>query len=183
MRIRVCIPFYKDFESTKSGLVELENCKEHEFVIEPRPGTYTHSTRNSLINDKRSQEICQEPVEGFDAFLDIDSDIHFTLKDVLTLIEHDKDIVGFPYLKQGTTDTYECGVFGDIIGSIERRFDTTEKGLNPVGYLGNGFRLTKREVFSKSEYPWAYSVSTSKVTGSKIGCGPSPLVSSSLSGL
>ena len=83
MKIRVCIPFYSEFESIKLGLQELDNCKEHEFVIEPRQGVNVANTRNSLINDQRSSKKYQNPLEGFDAFLTIDSDMEFTLNNIL----------------------------------------------------------------------------------------------------
>jgi len=154
MRIRVCIAFYSEFEACKPGLRDLAQCKDHEFVIEPRQGTYIGATRNSLINDLKSSEIYQSPVEGFEAFLDIDSDIAFTLENVLQLIGHDKNIVCSPYLKHHSNTLYQVGSFDSTDGNIASRYDVGESGLKPVDWSGNGFRLTKRAVYEKMAFPW-----------------------------
>lgn len=154
MRIRVCIPFYAEYEATKSGIAELEACAEHEFVVEERRGTYIGKTRNHLVNEGRSSEKWQSPLEGFDAFLTIDSDISFTLADVLKLISHDKDIVCAPYLVHNSADTYECGFFNETAGSIKLRANTTWNGLRFIEWAGSGFMLIKRHVFNEMEYPW-----------------------------
>jgi len=154
MKIRVCIPFYSEFETTKLGLQELVNCKEHDFVIEPRQGVYIGNTRNHLINNGVSEEKYQKPVDGFDAFLTIDSDIGFTLDNILKLINHNVDIVGSPYLIHGSDTIYECGRFSEIMGNIDRKCNISEKGLQPVHWMGSGMMLIKRNVFEKIEYPW-----------------------------
>lgn len=154
MKIRVCIPFYKEYEACKKGIAELMCCKEHEFIIEPRQGTYIWELRNSLINDELSFEKYQDPLDGFDAFLDIDSDIDFTLEQVLSMINRKKDIVSLPYLTHKVNDEYQCGEFREINGAISKRYTTSETGFKKIGWSGNGMRLTMAHVFSKTEYPW-----------------------------
>jgi len=154
MRIKVCLPFYSEFEFAKPGLQELLNCKEHQFVVEPRQGVLAGRLRNSLIADKVSSDKHQLPVKGFDAFLTIDSDIGFTLKHVLKLISHDKDIVGCPYLEHGSDSDYVCGTFTYPLGVIDSKYDTIQRNLGKVDWMGSGMMLIKSHVFEKMEYPW-----------------------------
>ena len=160
MKIRVCIPFYSEFESTKPGLLELKACQEHEFYIEPRQGTYPKgAVRNHLTTDagiaQKRNNLVDDGVPGvldFDAFLFVDSDISFTLSDVLKLIEWDKDIVGSPYRSQGDPG-YEVGLWSTP-GRIKSRYPKDMSGIKEVDWIGAGFLLVKREVFEKLQYPW-----------------------------
>lgn len=154
MRIRVCIPFYAEFETAKPGLEELATCTEHEFVIEERQGVRIAKLRNHLINDGKSSKKWQKPLD-FDAFLDWDSDIDATLNDVLMMIKHDKDIVTLPYLRHTNHDEYECGWFKkDKPGIISKRANNLQKGFLKMPWTGGGMRLTKAHVYEKMEYPW-----------------------------
>lgn len=155
MRIRVGIPFYAEFEACKPGLAELRDCREHEFDVQPRQGTYIGKTRNSFINDLKSTKAWQKPLP-YDAFLDIDSDISFTLDDVLVMIAHNKDCISLPYLRQGGHDEYECGLWKDIPGSLGGYFTPKTKGLRKVDWSGGGMRLTKAHVYEVMAYPWYF---------------------------
>jgi len=154
MRIRVCIPYYAEFEAVKPGLEELLECREHQFVIIPRMGTYVGEVRNSLINDGVSRMMFQKPVQGFDAFLFIDSDISFTLNDVLSLIKHDKPIVFGSYPRSWDESVLECGWFDEKTGFIGGRYGIDKEGFQKVGWAGAGFCLVKSSVFEKLTYPW-----------------------------
>ena len=156
-KIKVCLPFYKDYETAWSGLNELEACTEHEFVIREIHGTDIGRTRNALPNDGISQEKHQKIQGGFTHILDVDSDIGFTLDDVLVMLKHDKDIVGLPYLRQAdkTNTEYECHRFTKgLVGNIDSYYTIHDKGLQEVPSQGNGMRLSKVHVYEKMEYPW-----------------------------
>jgi len=131
----------------------LRDCKDIQFDIEPRQGSVTRKNRNSLINDLKSILVYQKPVEGYDYFLMLDSDIEFNLSNIEALINHNKDIVCSPYLMHGREGIYDCGEFL-IQGSIKGRYNEDKKGLHVVDWIGAGFMLMKASVFEKMEYPW-----------------------------
>ena len=153
MIIKVCLPFYSEFERAKPGLAELNACTEHEFIICPAQGTYIFELRNRFINDGKSQNKKQKLIEGFDAFLDIDSDISFTLDQVLSMIARKKDIVHLPYLIHRSDEIFQCGTFREP-GIINAKYSTADKGFKKVDWAGNGMRLTMAHVYEAMEYPW-----------------------------
>lgn len=155
MKIRVCVPFYSEFEFAKSGLKECLKCSEIEFSVEPRQGTIISRLRNSLLNDGKSKKVSQSPVSNFDYFLFVDSDIGFTLDNVLKLLSQDKEIIASPYLCHDNNGTYQCGVFySDQPGNIKYRYTIYEKGTKEVDFVGAGFLLIKRSALEKIEFPW-----------------------------
>ena len=148
--IRVCIPFYSDFETPKPGLRTL-----NKFIFEicPRQGTYIADARNSFINDNKSNKIKQDPL-NYEWFLFIDSDIGFTKDDVNRLLEHKKEIISLPYKTHKDPTVYQCGYFTNIQGNIKERISEKEKGLKEVDFSGAGMLLVNRSVFCKLDYPW-----------------------------
>lgn len=154
LRIRVCVPFYSEFEAAKPGLEELDNCKEIDFVIEARQGALLSQLRNSLINDGLSSKKYQEAIEGFDSFLMIGSDSEFTLADILKMISHDKPIVSLPTLRHESETEYICGWFIKPVGVVGGNYTTEKKGLHSVSWSSACMMLIQREVFKKTEYPW-----------------------------
>jgi len=152
MKIKVCIPFYSEFEDTKSGLHDLINISDHEFFVEPRQGVLVGNMRNKMVSSGSQKKI--QKVEGFDAYLFIDSDITFDAHQVLKLIGHDKDIVTGVYRTQ-KEDKYEAGLFYPAIpGAVMTRYNMATRGMQRVDFCGAGFLLVKREVFENMEYPW-----------------------------
>lgn len=157
LNIRVCVPYYPAMTDypAKAGLEELRQCNNINFEVVERPGTYIWEIRNSLINDERSHLIHQKPLPR-DYFLDIDTDIYFTLGDIMLMIERDKDCITLPYLVHGSNCTYQCGWWGSKPGLIGGKFTTREKGCKIINWSGNGMRLTKAHVYADMEYPWYY---------------------------
>ena len=154
MKIRVCIPFYQDFQTCKSGLRELQQFEEIDFVIEPRQGVLIGHTRNSLVNNMGSQEKWQKPLD-YDGFLFIDSDIGFHLIDVLRLISNKKDICAGAYSTHWNDTVYEAGLFKKgLPGAIEKRFSSHTNGLKKVDFVGAGFLYCTAKVFEQTPYPW-----------------------------
>jgi len=143
-----------EYEAVKGCFKELQEYKEIDFIIEPRQGSVIRQLRNSFINDQKSCKRYQEPIEGIDAYLMIDSDINITLKDILLMISHDKYIVTLPYLSHESDETYQTGVFSRVEGNIGGRFNTRKKGLHKVDWCGAGAMLIDARVFKKTEYPW-----------------------------
>jgi hypothetical protein len=143
MKIRVCIPFYNEFEAIKPLLQDLEKSKEHEFIIEPRQGCNLTFLRNSFITDGTTD------ILDLDAWLFIDSDLILTIEDIYKLINHGKDVISAPYLMQGGRGAYCCGEIKP--GSSELSFRYSEQnrpqGLKQISYITDGLLFVKREVF------------------------------------
>lgn len=164
MKIRVCCPFYSDFELLKPVLRELYFCQEHEFLIPNalvqkqthgfRQSGVPRAARNHGINDGLSKNKLQKITTGEDAFLIIDTDVIFCLESVLRLIEHDKDVCVAPYQTHSDMREYECGMFKGVLGSKGDKFKIFEHGLKKIDWCGAGFMLVKAEVFEKIEFPW-----------------------------
>lgn len=154
MKIKVCIPYYLEYEACKSGLKELMTCTEHDFVVTTVKSTYIGEARNFMVNDGLSTKRKQHPVNGYDSFLFIDSDINFTLADILSLIEMDKPIVSLPYETFNGSGLYQVGQWGKILGDLGSKYNVGASGVRIVSWIGCGMHLVKREVYSQLEFPW-----------------------------
>lgn len=155
LNVRVCIPFYQEFEACKPGLRELSECREARFDIAPRQGTLVHEVRNHLLNDGCSQKKRQTPVEGYDYFLMVDSDMGFGAEDVLRLLRHRKPVIAAPVMGHSSTAVYQCGSFDPgLPGNIGVKSPVTERGVKRVDWTGAAFLLISREALERMEYPW-----------------------------
>lgn len=156
LKIRICTPFYSEFEDVKSGVRECLNYDKIKFAFEPRQsGPLIYKVRNSFLNDSRSQLKKQVPLEEFSHFLFADSDITFTLKHVLSLLEKNIPIACSPYLTHNDDGFYHTGMFEkEIPGLIKKQFMKYERGFKEVDYSGTGFMLIERKVLEIMEYPW-----------------------------
>jgi hypothetical protein len=152
--VRVCVPFYQDFYTARSGIIELLHFDKETFHVEVRQGTYIYALRNSLINDDKSNELRQLDF-GFDRYLFIDSDISFTVDKVLSLLNQDKNIVSGVYRTHNDPSLYQCGEFyPNNPGQIIHRYNAITVGTRKVDWCGAGFLMIKKEVFQNMEYPW-----------------------------
>jgi len=153
MRILVCIPFYHNFEALKPLLSELKACGIHEFIIKPGQGADIGTLRNRLINDGKSSKKFQIPLKGIDRVLTIDTDVIPTFADIMSMTEHDKDIVCLPYLRHGSDLEYACGYF-DGNGNIGGRYTALGEGFRKIPWTGAGAMMIKSHVFVATEFPW-----------------------------
>lgn len=156
IKIRICTPFYSEFETVKPGVVSCIQSQIAEFHFEPRQsGPLMFRNRNSLINDLKSQKKYQLPLSGFDYFLFVDSDISFSVKNVERLLSHNKEICCSPYFTHDKPYTYNTGMFFDSYpGLIRYQHTKHSSGLSEVDFSGTGFMLIHRSVFEKLSYPW-----------------------------
>lgn len=122
------------------------------------------ATRNIILggNNRRGRE--QAPFDGkveYDWLFWVDDDCVWTPEQVVTLINHDKDIVsGCTVLSDNRTynickhmrddDLLENGTFD----MLDRERLAQEKELFEADYVGFAFLAVKRGVFEKMEYPW-----------------------------
>lgn len=120
-------------------------------------------TNESLITRGRNALVKAFMETDFDYLMFIDADIGFTGKDILTLIEADRDIAcGIYPKKEINWSSVRRGVqegaqnLSEFAGAFVLNLDpafptvtTDEKGMIPVRHAGTGFMLIKREVFEK----------------------------------
>lgn len=174
-KVRICVPFYaeKDLHEItgvlmdiitknnlaysvdqKTGLLTSFHTEKYSFHYEPRQGTRIKDARNSLISDTHTMAIDQKPLD-MDFFLCLDSDIVFTLDNLLRLLQYNLPIIGSPYCThQDRTVSNVCEV--DELGMITKRFPMATTGVREVGALPGGFTLIKKEVFENTDFPWFY---------------------------
>lgn len=120
-------------------------------------------TNESLITRGRNALVKAFMETDFDYFMFIDADIGFSGKDVLALLEADRDIAcGIYPKKEINWSSIRRGVaegaqnLSDFAGAFVLNLDpayptvtTDDKGMIPVRHAGTGFMLIKREVFEK----------------------------------
>lgn len=107
--------------------------------------------RNSLVNQFLESD-CSE-------LLFIDSDINFTVNDVLRIMAlgSDKDVVAGAYPRRAKDQKFFVDIHYNEFGGIE----LTENGLLRVDRVGTGFMFIRRHVFDKlmALHPeWKYYV-------------------------
>jgi hypothetical protein len=171
IKVRLCVPFYSEFdwvlESIENDIIPNNNLsyqynnsnvldwfeyKNYRFYFEPRHSTRIKDGRNSLISDVINSRMDQKPLD-FDYFFFIDSDIKFTLKHLMKLLEQKKQVIGSPYLTHDSNSTYNiCDL--NTNGQIEKRYNIHTKGLKQVHAVAGGFTCIERNVFFKLKYPW-----------------------------
>ena len=154
MRIKICISYYLEYSACKAGLAELAACKEHTFILSPLRGSVLALQRNTLISGCRSSKRHQKAEDGYDGFLTIDSDIEFTLEDVLSMINANKSIVALPYETKSKSGVYQVGKWGRVKGDIGFKYGTSERGFKQVDWIGAGMHYVQAEVYANTEYPW-----------------------------
>jgi len=175
MNVRICTPFYavkdlfvlddtlcniiNDNDLThkidpNTGLVDWFEAEGIHFDFEPRHSTRIKDARNSLISDVTDSSIDQKPLD-YDLFWMLDTDIVFTLQNIMANINVDVDFIGSPYCTHSDPAISNvCEL--DEKGAIKYRYpmDFNHGGPKLVGGLPGGFMFVKREVFEKTPYPW-----------------------------
>jgi hypothetical protein len=155
MIIRLCFPFYKDCPIYDKLLKEVKTYNgEHTFIFRKAQGTIVHDVRNVLIAE--SLRIGKDWIlPQFDFAVLIDSDMDYTLQDIIYLCELDKDIAGLPYKLRGRELFYNAGFI------LENGFDhlpIETTGLMEVHGQGNGCKAIKRKVFENLKPFWFYPI-------------------------
>jgi len=120
-------------------------------------------TNESLITRGRNALVKAFMETDFDYLMFVDADIGFSGKDILTLIEADRDIacgiypkkeINWSSVRRGVQEGAEnlsefAGAFVLNLDPTYPTVTTDEKGMIPVRHAGTGFMLIKREVFEK----------------------------------
>lgn len=150
--IRVCIPYYNEFEAVKPGLQEIKD--DPEFEVVPCRGTYIGNNRNSCIV-KVATDLKKPDIVDKD-FLFIDSDISFTKAHIerACAISKEFPVVFLPYRTHADQKVYQCGTWGVSPGLIKERVSITSSGLHKVDWCGAGFLFVKNQVMKDIEFPF-----------------------------
>lgn len=120
-------------------------------------------TNESLITRGRNALVKAFLETDFDYLMFIDADIGFSGKDILTLLDADRDIacgiypkkeINWSSVRRGVTEGAQnlSEYAGAFVLNLDPAFPTVttdEKGMIPVRHAGTGFMLIKREVFAK----------------------------------
>lgn len=118
--------------------------------------------RNMCLDGNTVNGAEQSVLKGidYDHIMWIDSDIQYTVDDVLQLLSRDTDIVSGPY-KTSNQKTYTAGLDWDTkhfeenghMRSVEVK-DITGRDLIEATWMGFGFLLMKKGVMETLPYPW-----------------------------
>ena len=167
INVKICIPFYQDFEPAKSGLREIKSrCEpiscwvyqydDYMFTIEPRQGTYPNGeVRNSYFGSNIAEVRNQFIKDQFDKYVFIDSDIIWTFDNLLKLLSHNNDIALAPYYGHSKDKIYMCGAW-DRPGINHTHASIYSTGKRVVDWAGLGFIAISKEVFDTIEKPYFY---------------------------
>ena len=120
--------------------------------------TYIDEGRNCAINNISSQAIIQEPPEDYDYYWFIDSDISFTLENVLHLLKkEDYKVLSGAYAERNNPKTNWVGGWfhPDRPGMVYTWVPQECKNqLISVDWHGAGFLKIHRSVFPKLKFRW-----------------------------
>ena len=160
-KIAIITPVYFDYPQlfVASLLACITNAKHFniEFgLVSPCGCSNITQARNISIQDLFIQELKNKA--KFDYLMFIDSDIQFSIENILQLLKRDKDVVSGIYFAKSKPHFPVCGFYD--LKRISNGFpklnkeQILSKQLLEVDWTGNGFILMKRNVIDKIEYPW-----------------------------
>ncbi len=167
LRIAFCLPgreFSGRFLDCWTAL--LSNCHKVgiDYVVSREYDPVVYYARNKVAGGNSRSGKLQKPWGGtvdYDFMLWIDSDVIFTIQDLVALLQCEVDMVSGLYLMANRT---HYAVVEDLDEEAFKRdghfvFMTpaeVAKKSAPfeVGYAGFGFTLVRNGVFERLEYPW-----------------------------
>jgi GT2 family glycosyltransferase len=135
-----------------------------EYAVSREYDPVVYFARNKVAGGDVRRGKNQVPWGGavlYDFMMWIDSDVIFTIQDVVELLKCNADIVCGLYLMQNRTQFAAVEHMDEKVFQRTGRFDfltpetvAQKDGLFEVGYAGFGFTMVKRGVFESLEYPW-----------------------------
>ena len=149
--IKICVPYNETI--CKETQLSIDACVNAGIAeVEYAKGTYINTAREYLISKDADCHIRPTIDKRYSHFLLVDSDMQFSIDDVLRLKDHRKSIVSAAY-KTHDDKTWVCGYFdGFRIKFIS--VGEEPKGLVALCWAGNGLMLIEREYFEKVSAPW-----------------------------
>lgn len=171
LKVQICLPVYNEIHpGTVRGIracLQSPSDLGVDFHLSMIQSSNICHARNFLLNEDKSFKYRQEPLEGFDYFLFVDSDISFTLADAMKLLSHRTPVVAGLYFEK-SDPTISVAGFWELDEKKEpirgKKGDTLAlgmKGVCEVDYAGAGFLLIARQVLSELQYPWFNQVPVS----------------------
>ena len=164
LKVQICLPVYNEIHpGTVRGIracLQSPVALGVDFHLSMIQSSNICHARNFLLNEDRSFKYRQEPLEGFDYFLFVDSDISFTLADAMKLLSHRAPVVSGLYFEKSEPMKSVAG-FWELDEKSEpirgKKGDTLAAGIKgavEVDYVGAGFLLIARQVLGELHYPW-----------------------------
>ena len=158
--IKVCVPVYdiRTWDISLGKACYTTMCKQtdlpFDLTIAVQQGTIIEEARNLLITESRdNQAIYQKFNQVYTHYLFLDHDIGFTYKDIIKLLEDNKEFVSGAYRPKQIPEQLVAGFF-DSNGRVTRYAIPTDTGLQKVNWVGGGFILVRRETLEKMRYPY-----------------------------
>ncbi len=156
--IKICVPYYNVIEEqTQQGIYDLLDSDEIDCALLSLQGTNIANTRNTLVNNGKSDLEFQTLPDSFTHYLFVDADTVPTLEIVTKLLSYDLDVVSAAYKSREQSYSYVGGLFeytddGEFKDALKLKTDSV--GLMEVDWVGAGCLLIKKEVFEHTPYPW-----------------------------
>jgi len=156
--------FVKSFDEVISSLMQMKAMEIHKSF---EYSSDIYACRNTIM---MPSELGPYPVEGkqpfngkidYDWLLWIDSDMVYTLKDVMRITSHDADVVSgvcpIDYNRVALADIVQdergVGIQYHTVKSIQSA-QRNDKGLVKVEFTGFAFLAVRRGVFEAIQFPW-----------------------------
>lgn len=167
LRIAFCIPgreFSGRFLDCWTNMIGGCERAGIEYVVSREYDPVVYYARNKVLGGNLRAGREQAPWGGkvpYDFMLWIDSDMVFRFEDLVTLLQHNVDVVSGLYLMHdgkrfATVERWDQDRLAET-GSLTylTPADLAKRdGIFPVSYTGLGFMLVRRGVFERIEYPW-----------------------------
>lgn len=181
MKIVICLPgrqysgrFLVSWTQTVVGLMQ----RGHQVIVSQKYSSMVHFARAMCLGADVFAGADQKPFQGeidYDVILWIDSDIIYTVEDVLSVIESPHNVTSGLYMMEGgkqlcavsewndehycRTGSYQFLTKDDVDKWVLEH--NNEEGqladpYYPCAYVGMGFLAIKKGVIEKMKYPWFY---------------------------
>lgn len=164
--IVICLPgrvFSGEFLDCYTKLLGYFYENNIRFIVSRQYSPVIYYVRNLCLGGDNLRGTNQKPFNGrinYTHLLWIDSDIIFTRKDIISLLNYDLDVISGIYKMKGGEYYATVKDWDEEYFKRHGSFpfltddDVKDKGLMKVDYTGFGFILIKRRVFEALEYPW-----------------------------
>jgi len=151
MRVKICIPAYKDIGKLQALIDELNKQTEHDFSKKTIFfSVFVDVSRNESICNS---DLCWPKLPNVDVILCIDTDMDPSVGNILDLLTYmydpDINVICANYRKTGTDNEYTASIDG-----VNFETDIKNLGLKKVKLSAFGLSAFKINVFRQIPKPW-----------------------------
>jgi hypothetical protein len=150
--IRICVPYYDNYDNLKPLIAELEGDERFEFRF--CKGPYIGINRDTCV--VKGPNDLKKPVIVEADFIFIDSDMRVTKADIERLLEIGKSfpVVALPYKTHVNNEVYQCGTWAHVPGIIKDRVSINSSGLHKMDWTGAGLLYVENVVMRTIDFPF-----------------------------